>query len=174
MITNALDRAMLAARWLLVPIYLGLSLMLLALVVKFYQVLFDVLPNVLQKTDTDIILAALLLIDFVLIAGLIVMVMYSSFETFVARLNIAEHKRMSWLNKLDAGSLKLKVAAAIVAISSIHLLKAFMNLEKIPTDKIVWYVVVHLTFVVSAVLMGVMDHLASKDAKESKVPSSTI
>jgi hypothetical protein len=86
-------------------------------------------------------------------------------ETFVGKLNVAEHKRAGWLGKLDASSLKLKVAAAIVAISSIHLLKAFMNIETIANDKLLWYVVVHLTFVVSAVLMGVMDHYAGKDSK---------
>ncbi|AGA35447.1 putative membrane protein [Thioalkalivibrio nitratireducens DSM 14787] len=166
MMERALEKGMLAARWLLAPIYIGLSLMLLALAIKFYQELVHLLPQILEIREMDLILVALSLIDIVLIAGLIVMVMYSSYETFIGKLNVAEHKRMGWLDKLDAGSLKLKVAAAIVAISSIHLLKAFMNLDSIPNDKLLWYVIIHLTFVVSALLMGIMDHIASKDSKE--------
>ena len=165
MIERGLEKAMLASRWLLAPIYIGLSFMLLALVIKFYQELMHLAPVIFTIREMDLILMALALIDIVLIAGLIVMVMYSSYETFVGKLDVADHKRAGWLGKLDASSLKLKVAAAIVAISSIHLLKAFMNIETIPNDKLLWYVVVHLTFVVSAVLMGVMDHYASKDSK---------
>jgi uncharacterized protein (TIGR00645 family) len=165
MLERGMEKAMLAARWLLAPIYLGLSLMLLALAIKFFQEIFHTLPHVLEIKEVDLILVALSLIDIVLIAGLIIMVMYASYETFVGRLNVAEHKRSAWLGKLDASSLKLKVAAAIVAISSIHLLKAFMNLETIPNDKLLWYVVVHLTFVVSALLMGIMDFIASRDSK---------
>ncbi|WP_373053683.1 TIGR00645 family protein, partial [Thioalkalivibrio sp.] len=147
------------------PIYLGLSLMLFALAIKFFQEVFHTLPRILAMDEIELILVALALIDIVLIAGLIIMVMYSSYETFVGKLSVAEHKRSAWLGKLDASSLKLKVAAAIVAISSIHLLKAFMNLETIPNDKLLWYVVVHLTFVVSALLMGIMDYISNKDTK---------
>ncbi|MFO8005447.1 TIGR00645 family protein [Thioalkalivibrio sp.] len=162
MLERGLEKAMLASRWLLAPIYIGLSFMLLALVIKFYQELIHLVPVIFTIREMDLILMALALIDIVLIAGLIIMVMYSSYETFVGRLNVAEHKRASWLGKLDASSLKLKVAAAIVAISSIHLLKAFMNIENIPNDKLLWYVIVHLTFVISAVLMGVMDYYTGK------------
>jgi uncharacterized protein (TIGR00645 family) len=165
MLERVMERAMLASRWLLAPIYLGLSLMLLALAIKFFQEVFHVLPHIFEIKEVDLILVALSLIDIVLIAGLIIMVMYSSYETFVGKLNVAEHKRTGWLDKLDASSLKLKVAAAIVAISSIHLLKAFMNLESIGSDKLLWYVVIHLTFVVSALLMGIMDYISNKDTK---------
>jgi uncharacterized protein (TIGR00645 family) len=136
MLERVMERAMLASRWLLAPIYLGLSLMLLALAIKFFQEVFHVLPHILEIKEIDLILVALSLIDIVLIAGLIIMVMYSSYETFVGKLSVAEHKRTGWLDKLDASSLKLKVAAAIVAISSIHLLKAFMNIESIGSDKL--------------------------------------
>lgn len=165
MLERVMERAMLASRWLLAPIYLGLSLMLLALAIKFFQEVLHVLPHILEIKEIDVILVALSLIDIVLIAGLIIMVMYSSYETFVGKLNVAEHKRTGWLDKLDASSLKLKVSAAIVAISSIHLLKAFMNLENIGSDKLLWYVVIHLTFVVSALLMGIMDYISNKDPK---------
>ena len=92
---------------------------------------------------------------------MVVMVMFSGYENFVSRLDIgAGDDRLGWLGKLDAGTLKLKVAASIVAISSIHLLQKFVNIENTPDDKLMWYVIIHLTFVLSALLMGVLDRIA--------------
>jgi uncharacterized protein (TIGR00645 family) len=103
------------------------------------------------------------LIDLALVSSLIVMVMLSGYENFVSRIEVAteESEKLGWLGKLDAGTLKLKVAASIVAISSIHLLKVFMDAATVPkTDKIMWYVCLHRTFVISAVLLAVLDRLA--------------
>lgn len=87
--------------------------------------------------------------------------MFSGYENFVSRIDIDQDtEKLGWLGKLDAGTLKLKVAASIVAISSIHLLRAFMNAPQIENDKLMWYVIIHLTFVVSAVLMGVLDRMS--------------
>lgn len=165
---RGLEKAMLASRWLVAPIYLGLGLVLLALLIKFYQELFTLAPKILVIGEMDLILKILTLIDIVLIAGLIIMVMYASYETFIGKLNVSEHKRAAWLDKLDAGSLKLKVATAIVAISSIHLLKAFMNVQDIANDKLLWSVVLHLTFVVSAVLMGWLEYAQNKKTPSCK------
>ena len=100
--------------------------------------------------------------DLALVSSLIVMVMLSGYENFVSRIEVAteESEKLGWLGKLDAGTLKLKVAASIVAISSIHLLKVFMDAATVPNDKIMWYVLLHLTFVISAVLLAVLDRLA--------------
>jgi uncharacterized protein (TIGR00645 family) len=107
------------------------------------------------------VLVVLTLIDIVLVGSLIVMVMFSGYENFVSRIDVAEGgEKLGWLGRLDAGTLKLKVAASIVAISSIHLLKVFMDAKTIPNDKIFWYVVLHLTFVVSALLLGVLDRMS--------------
>ncbi|MNR45688.1 hypothetical protein D3C85_1645670 [compost metagenome] len=92
--------------------------------------------------------------------GLLVMVMFSGYENFVSQLDIAEHKeKLSWLGKMDASSLKNKVAASIVAISSIHLLRVFMDAKNIPDNKLMWYVIIHLTFVLSAFVMGYLDKI---------------
>ncbi len=91
------------------------------------------------------------------------MVMFSGYENFVSRLDVGdEGDKLVWLGKLDAGSLKNKVAASIVAISSIHLLKVFMNAENLPNDKIKWYLLIHITFVLSAFAMGYLDKLTRK------------
>lgn len=158
MLEKIVENTLYAIRWLLAPIYLGLGLALLALGIKFFQEVFHLLPKILVTPETDLVLTVLALIDIALVGSLLIMVMFSGYENFVSRLDLQEnHDKLDWLGKLDAGALKLKVAASIVAISSIHLLKAFMNAEKIPSEKLMWYVIIHMTFVVSAVLMGVME-----------------
>ena len=136
MIEQYLERVLYASRWLLAPIYLGLALALLALGIKFFHELFHLLPNILVTSETDMVLTVLALIDAALVGSLLVMVMFSGYENFVSRLDVhhGEDEKLAWLGKLDAGSLKLKVAASIVAISSIHLLKAFMNAQHIAGD----------------------------------------
>ena len=104
------------------------------------------------------------LIDMALVGGLLVMVMISGYENFVSQLDIDERKeKLNWLGKMDSGSLKMKVAASIVAISSIHLLKVFMDAKNIPDSKLMWYVILHLTFVASAFAMGYLDKLTKHD-----------
>ena len=160
---NMFERLMYASRWIMAPIYLGLSLILLALGVKFFQEILHILPNILEMKEVDLVLIALSLIDITLVGGLIVMVMFSGYENFVSRLDVGdEGDKLVWLGKLDAGSLKNKVAASIVAISSIHLLKVFMNAENLPNDKIKWYLLIHITFVLSAFAMGYLDKLTRK------------
>ena len=149
-----------ASRWLLAPIYIGLSLALMALGIKFFQEALHVLPAVLEMKEADLVLITLGLVDIALVGGLIVMVMLSGYENFVSAIDIKEGaEKLDWLGKLDAGSLKQKVAASIVAISSIHLLKAFMNAPQVDNDKLMWYVIIHMTFVLSALGMAFVDRL---------------
>ncbi|QUY50591.1 TIGR00645 family protein [Serratia plymuthica] len=155
-----LENAMYASRWLLAPVYFGLSLALVALSVKFFQEILHVLPNIFSITEGDLVLTLLSLIDMALVGGLLVMVMFSGYENFVSQLDISEDKeKLSWLGKMDATSLKSKVAASIVAISSIHLLRVFMDAKNVPDNKLMWYVIIHLTFVLSAFLMGYLDKI---------------
>ena len=155
-----LENAMYASRWLLAPIYFGLSLGLLALALKFFQEVLHVLPNVFALSEADLILVILSLIDMSLVGGLLVMVMISGYENFVSQLDIDDSKeKLNWLGKMDSSSLKMKVAASIVAISSIHLLRVFMDAQNISTDKLMWYVIIHMTFVISAFAMGYLDKL---------------
>ena len=160
-----LERIMYSARWILAPIYLGLSLVLMLLAVKFFQEIIHVVPHILEKTEAELILLVLALIDLALVGGLLVMVMFSGYENFVSQLDIDEDsEKLNWLGKMDTTSLKNKVAASIVAISSIHLLKIFMDAENVADNKLMWYVLIHLTFVLSAFGMGMLDRL-TKPAK---------
>jgi len=153
-----IERMMYASRWLLAPIYFGLSLALIALGIKFFQEIFHLLPHVLEISEADIVLVVLSLIDIALVSGLIIMVMFTSYENFVSSIDLKEGtEKLAWLGTLDTGTLKSKVAASIVAISSIHLLKIFMNAKNIENEKLMCYVLIHLTFVISAFAMGVLD-----------------
>lgn len=158
------ETLMYRSRWLLAPIYLGLSFAVLALGIKFFQELIHLLLHVIELKEADIILIVLSLIDIAMVGGLLVMVMMSGYENFVSQLDIDEdEEKLSWLGKMDSSSLKAKIAASIVAISSIHLLKTFMNTQHIDNDKLFWYVVIHLTFVASAFAMGFLDSITRKE-----------
>nr|WP_087147682.1 TIGR00645 family protein [Crenothrix polyspora] len=157
---HSMERLMYASRWILAPIYAGMTLGLFALFIKFFQELYHFLPHILDIDESNLILTLLTLIDLSLVGSLMVMVMFSGYENFVSRLDIEEGtEKLDWLGTHDYGSLKMKVAGSIVAISSIHLLKVFMNIEQTQNDKILWYVVVHLALVVSAFLMGYVDKM---------------
>jgi uncharacterized protein (TIGR00645 family) len=159
-----IENAMYASRWLLAPIYFGLSLGLLALALKFFQEVFHILPSVFSMAEADLILVILSLVDMALVGGLLVMVMLSGYENFVSQLDIKQGtEKLSWLGKMDSSSLKMKVAASIVAISSIHLLKVFMDAKNIPDNKLDYYVIIHMTFVASAFAMGYLDKLTKHD-----------
>jgi len=169
------ERLMYATRWIMAPIYLGLSLCLLALGIKFFQEVITFIPHLFSMKEVELILVTLSLIDIALVGGLIVMVMFSGYENFVSRLDLHGHDdKLGWLGKLDSNSLKNKVAASIVAISSIHLLKVFMNTESIPNDKIMWYLLIHITFVVSAFAMGLLDKILRDKSTDKAVSEASL
>jgi uncharacterized protein (TIGR00645 family) len=161
MLERGIEKLLFACRWLLAPLYLGLSLALIALGVKFFIEAYEAVAHVMQHQEAELVLIVLGLIDIVLVGSLIVMVMFSGYENFVSRIDTGDGSDApAWLGKLDSGTLKLKVAISIVAISSIHLLRVFMEAQSIDNEKIKWYVILHLTFVVSALLLGVLDRIA--------------
>jgi uncharacterized protein (TIGR00645 family) len=160
-IEHFLERTMYASRWIMAPVYLGMSLVLAALAIKFFQELFHFIPRILELPDSEIILKLLTFIDLTLVGSLTVIVMFSGYENFVSRMDIeSSTEKLDWLGTHDYGSLKTKVTSSIVAISSIHLLKIFMNLNATDTDKLQWYVIIHLTLVVSAFFMGYLDKIS--------------
>ncbi len=160
-IETLIEKWLFVSRWLLVPLYLGLTLIFVALGIKFFQEVLHLAPQLLAMKETDLVLASLTLIDMVLVGNLLIMVILSGYENHVSQINLDEgQERLSWLGKLDAGSLKVKLSASIVLISSIHLLKAFMDVHQIANDKLMFMVIIHLTFVVSAILMAYVDKMS--------------
>ncbi len=162
-----IERVILGSRWILVVFNFGLAAALLIYAFSFVMKFIKIATGVLLADENDMILSMLSLIDATLVASLILMVMVSSYENYVSRLDNADVK-LSWLGKLDAGSLKIKVASSIVAISSIHLLQVFMNADRYDNTKIMWSVIMHLTFVVSALLLGVLDRISAKGDAHGK------
>jgi len=157
---RTIETLILKSRWLLAPVYLGLSLALIALIVKFFQEVIHLFLHIFDSSEADVVLVVLSLVDISLVGGLLVMVMMSGYENFVSEIDVKQgDDKLSWLGKMDASSLKMKVAASIVAISSIHLLRVFMNMDNVSPEKLLWYVVIHLTFVASAFAMGALDRL---------------
>jgi uncharacterized protein (TIGR00645 family) len=160
------EKVLFASRWIMAPLFLGLSLALVALGFKFFQEAWHVFSHLVEMEEADLVLTVLAMIDIVLVGSLIIMVMFSGYENFVSTIDAKGSDSLNWLGKLDAGTLKLKVAASIVAISSIHLLRIFMQAQAIDNTKIMWYVILHMTFVVSAVLLGVLDKISFAKHRE--------
>lgn len=166
------ERGLFASRWLMAPMYLGLVMALGMMSVIFVKELFHYLPQVLDLTAEEMILAALTLIDLTLAANLLLIVLFSGYENFVSKFDFdAGADRPDWMGKVDFGGLKMKLIASIVAISGIHLLKKFMEIRDIDSavtfgqSEMFWLVVIHLTFVVSGVLMALMDWLQARTSK---------
>jgi len=171
MLEKFVEKVLFGSRWLLAPVYVGMSLALVALGYKFFQTLIHAFFTLHSLSESSLVLELLAMIDLGLVGSLIVMVTFSSYENFVSRLDVeGDAEKLGWLGKLDASSLKLKVAASIVAISSIHLLKMFMNIGSeehgFSETQLKWGVIIHLTFVVSAVLMGVLDKMSFSSHRE--------
>jgi uncharacterized protein (TIGR00645 family) len=182
------------SRWLQAPLYVGLIVAQAIYVYKFFVELTHLVHGVFypvvdpatgiaeKMTEADIMVMVLGLIDVVMIANLLVMVIVGGYETFVSRLNLRGHPdEPEWLSHVNAGALKVKLATALIGISSIHLLRTFIeigepakplaegltrNLD--PTQAVFWQVIVHLTFVVSAILLAITDRITTRSALESK------
>jgi uncharacterized protein (TIGR00645 family) len=162
-----IENIILASRWLLVVFFLGLTLALGLYAITFLIKLFDFFDKVTVMADTDAILKILALIDAALVASLVVMVIISGYENFVSRFDNVEEKstELSWLGKIDAASLKIKVASTIVAISSIHLLQVFLNADKFTDSKLMWLTIIHMAFVFSALLLAYIDKVMTGSKK---------
>src|SRR5687768_2017782 len=156
------------SRWLQAPLYFGLIVAQGVYVYRFllelghligFAILGHAQPASVSATVTDpemvVMLSVLGLIDVVMIANLLIMVIVGGYETFVSRLNLQGHPdQPEWLSHVNAGVLKVKLATALIGISSIHLLKTFINAKTMDTEEIIWQVVIHLTFVFSAIALA--------------------
>ncbi len=149
------------SRWLLAPFFLGLIAAVGVLMVKFFFDLAELVAGAIEVDKNEAIIAILTLVDFALVAALLVMIILSGYESFVSRIDYSsDSDRPAWMGKVGFADLKLKLLAAIVAISAIELLKSF--LESGPPDdrKLAWQVGIHLTFAVSGVLFAITDWLS--------------
>ncbi|MFZ9035932.1 MAG: TIGR00645 family protein [Francisellaceae bacterium] len=158
-----LEKIIFASRWIQAPIYLILILVLIAFVYQMGFEVFHLLVNLNSYKDYNLIVLGLTLCDTVLVANLIVIVIISGYENFVSRLDV-DHKSGEplWIKKLSHSGVKLKIAGSIVAISSISLLKQFLDISQLTSRELLWYVIIHLTFVLSAFFLVMIAYVEKK------------
>ena len=166
-IEHVLELTIFNSRWLLAPFFLGLIVGIILLLIKFCQELFHLSVHVVSASESEVIIGILALIDMALVSSLLLMIIFSGYEIFVSKIDVADHHdRPNWMGKVDFGGLKLKVIGAIIAISAIDLLKTFMTIPDSPTpentEMFLWKVIIHMAFVLSGVLFAVMDRIASE------------
>jgi len=165
-IERNLERGLFASRWLMAPFYVGLVGALVILLYAFGLELVHLFSSLPSLTTNDAILGALALIDLSLAANLLIIVIFSGYENFVSEMDIGDHEdRPEWMGTVSFSTLKLKLIASIVAISGIHLLKIFMEIGKYEERHIMWLTIIHLVFVLSGVLLALMDKIAYASRK---------
>ncbi|NKA01026.1 MAG: TIGR00645 family protein [Proteobacteria bacterium] len=163
-VEGLLEKTIFASRWILAPFYLGLSLSLLVLLYEFIHEIIDFIKIVHSTDIAGVLLFILSLVDISLAGNLLIIVIFSGYENFVSKIDVKNHEdKPDWM-----GTLKIKLISSIVAISGIHLLKIFMNLNNYDREKIILYVIVHLSFVASGVLLALMDYIMSKSVHKHK------
>src|SRR4051812_44951806 len=171
-----LPQLIFGSRWLQLPLYLGLIVAQAVYVVLFVKELWHLVLGATHFTEQEIMLVVLGLIDVVMISNLLIMVIVGGYETFVSRLELQKHPdQPEWLSHVNASVLKIKLAMAIIGISSIHLLRTFIEAGNLGTGRatytetgVMWQVLIHLTFIVSAVGIALVDWLGQEHGKLRK------
>jgi uncharacterized protein (TIGR00645 family) len=164
MIPRLLERILFASRWLLAPLYLGLGLSLLLFIVEFCREFVHLVRDLIAGNGNPLALWELRLLDLTLVASLVVMVMISGFENLVSKIRLGENQdQLAWLTNIGTGSLKVKIMSVVAVISAIYLLELFFDIDQVPADKLLWLVILQLTFVVSALLLALLDAIAGRD-----------
>ena len=168
MIERWFEKFLFASRWLLAPLYAGLVLALVALLVRSAHHLWEMATHILTASESDLILSILGLIDLSLMGGLVIIVIFSGYENFVSRIEAGDHPDWpEWMAKIDFTGLKLKLMSSIVAISGIQLLRAFLNISNLSDRDLLWSVVIHAVFVASGLFLALTDRI-SGEAHASK------
>lgn len=161
-----LERVMFGSRWLLLPLYLGLVISLGLLAFKFVQKLVTSLPDFIGIDFNETIVLSLKLVDITLTGNLVLMVILAGYENFIAPMHhIVDGERPAWMGHVDFADLKMKLITAIVAISAIQLLESFMNINSERKEDVMWLIVIHVTFVVSGLLLAIMDRISHSTDK---------
>jgi uncharacterized protein (TIGR00645 family) len=172
---EVLEAVLFATRWLLAPIYLGLALSIVVLLIKFMVELFHLITHAFTSTESEVILGVLALVDLALMGSLLIIVIFSGYENFVSKIDHSKHKDWpEWMGTIDFTGLKLKLLSSIVAISAIQLLKQFMSINKVSEREVFWLVIIHIVFVISSVLLALSDRISAyghaEPAKADPVP----
>jgi uncharacterized protein (TIGR00645 family) len=158
-VLRAIEYVLFNSRWIMAPFYFGLVVALAVLFLKFLRMLWEFILHAPGAKSSETILDALSLIDVTLVGNLILIVVFSGYENFVSRIDTSGNPTWPiWITRIDFSGLKQKLLASIVAISAIHVLEAFLNIDSsFDATKMTWLVAVHLVFVISALLLAISD-----------------
>jgi len=163
-----LEAMIFASRWLLAPFFIGLIVAILVLLVKFAKELLSLVLGAMGTSEHDAVISILTLVDTALIASLLLIIVFSGYENFVSKIGVGTHEdRPAWMGKVGFADLKIKLIGAIVAISAVELLKAFLVSSQYTTEQLAWKVIMHLTFVLSGVLFAVTDWIVEGRKKSA-------
>lgn len=162
-IEHVFEMGIFASRWIQAPLYGGLILAEVLYAWKFLTELWHMVHDIGDLSETVFMLGILTLVDITMVANLLTMVVIGGYATFVSKISLESHPdRPDWLSHIDPGTIKVKLAASLIGISSIHLLKAFVNIANVPIEHIQWQIIIHLTFLGSAVLLAWTDKIMTR------------
>lgn len=154
-IEDIFEKIIFASRWIQAPIYGGLIVGACLYTYKFLVELIHLCATVGTISEEVLMLGILTLVDITMVLNLLIMVIIGGYATFVSRIHLDHHEdRPDWLKKINAGTLKVKLAGALVGISGIHLLKSFVEIGKKDPDQVKWQIIIHVVFLVSTLMLA--------------------
>jgi uncharacterized protein (TIGR00645 family) len=162
---NTIESMIFASRWLQLPLYAGLIIVLGAYTLEFFRNLWEVIELIVitRSPDRHVILEVLELVDIVMVANLLIMVIVGGYESFVSRLDLDDHPdQPEWLAHINSGSLKIKLAISIVTIGAVRLLATFINAAQIEMETILMQIAIQIVLMATAITIVVVDKLSVK------------
>jgi uncharacterized protein (TIGR00645 family) len=170
-----LEATLFASRWLLAPFYLGLAVSIGIVLIKFLGELYQLALKAFIASEADVIVGVLSLVDLALTGSLLLIVIFSGYENFVSKIDHSGHRDWpEWMGTIDFTTLKIKLLGSIVAISAIQLLKQFMEVRTVSDRDLWWYVIIHVVFVGSSVLLALSDRLSGEHRREALTSSAKL
>ena len=162
-VEHTIEKIIFASRWIQAPLYVGLIVGGILYAYKFMKEVIHLCTDINGITESDLMLGILTLVDITMVANLLIMVIIGGYSTFVSKMNIESHEdRPDWLEKIDAGTLKVKLAGSLVGVSGIHLLQTFINIKNHNPEHVKWQVAIHVVFLLSSVLLAYTETLLHK------------
>ena len=159
-VETVFEKIIFASRWLQAPLYAGLIVGGVLYAYKFLIELIHLCATINEITETALMLGVLTLVDITMVANLIIMVIIGGYTTFVSRMDIDKHEdKPEWLQKIDAGTLKIKLAGSLVGVSGIHLLQVFINIKNHESEHVMWMVIIHVVFLLSSIMLAYSEKL---------------
>ncbi|HKR04428.1 MAG TPA: TIGR00645 family protein [Bacteroidia bacterium] len=157
---SVLEKIIFASRWVQAPLYVGLIIGGVLYAYKFLDELIHLCASITEITESALMLGVLTLVDITMVANLLIMVIIGGYSTFVSKIDIETHvDRPEWLKKVDAGTLKVKLAGSLVGVSGIHLLQVFINIEQRNLEYVKWQVIIHVVFLLSSIMLAYSEKL---------------